>query len=427
MVKNNINHISNINMINMIVFILFTLMYVYQYYYILVVLFRNRKKKIESKNIMNKFAVVVSARNESDVIEEFIHTVDLQDYPRDLIDIYIIADNCTDDTAEKARIAGAHVYERFDNKKVGKGYALDFLFKKLKDKGIKHDGYFIFDADNLLSRNYISEMNKVFNQNYKIVTSYRNSKNYDSNWISAGYSLWFLRESKYLNYARMLLNKSCAVSGTGFLISSDIVNKNDGWKYHLLTEDIEFTIDSVINGEKIGYCNSACFYDEQPTSFKDSWNQRMRWSKGFYQVFFKYGYDLFVSIFKNKDFSCYDMFMTVAPMMLISIGMILFNSFIFLYSLMVNDIQTSRLTLQYVLSYFLNTYIMTCMLGLLTTVTEWNNIQCKNYKKIMYIFTFPIFMFTYMPISICSILKKVEWKPIKHSINKSIEEIEIIS
>lgn len=70
---------------------------------------------------------------------------------------------------------------------------------------------------------------------------------------------------------------------------------------------------------------------------------------------------------------------------------------------------------------------MTCMLGLLTTVTEWNNIQCKNYKKIMYIFTFPIFMFTYMPISICSILKKVEWKPIKHSINKSIEEIEIIS
>ncbi len=421
MIKNNINNI------NTVVFILFTAMYIYQYYYIIVVLLKNKNVKSKGKNIMNKFAVIVSARNESDVIEEFIHTVDLQDYPSDLIDVYVIADNCSDDTAQKARIAGAHVYERFDNKKVGKGYALDFLFKILRSRKTKYDGYFIFDADNLLSRNYISEMNKVFNRKYKIVTSYRNSKNYDSNWISAGYSLWFLRESKYLNYARMLLNNSCAVSGTGFLISSEIIDKNNGWKYHLLTEDIEFTIDSIINGEKIGYCNSACFYDEQPTSFRDSWNQRMRWSKGFYQVFFKYGYNLFKSIFKNRDFSCYDMFMTISPMMLISIVMILFNSSIFLYSLISNDFQTSKLAIGYVLSYFLNTYLMMYLLGLLTTITEWNRIQCKGYKKIFYTFTFPIFMFTYMPISICSIFKKVEWKQIKHSINKSIEDMELIA
>ena len=421
MIKNNINNI------NTVVFILFTAMYIYQYYYIIVVLLKNKNVKSKGKNIMNKFAVIVSARNESDVIEEFIHTVDLQDYPSDLIDVYVIADNCSDDTAQKARIAGAHVYERFDNKKVGKGYALDFLFKILRSRKTKYDGYFIFDADNLLSRNYISEMNKVFNRKYKIVTSYRNSKNYDSNWISAGYSLWFLRESKYLNYARMLLNNSCAVSGTGFLISSEIIDKNNGWKYHLLTEDIEFTIDSIINGEKIGYCNSACFYDEQPTSFRDSWHQRMRWSKGFYQVFFKYGYNLFKSIFKNRDFSCYDMFMTISPMMLISIVMILFNSSIFLYSLISNDFQTSKLAIGYVLSYFLNTYLMMYLLGLLTTITEWNRIQCKGYKKIFYTFTFPIFMFTYMPISICSIFKKVEWKQIKHSINKSIEDMELIA
>lgn len=416
---------NNINSINTVIFILFTAMYIYQYYYILVVLLKNKSKKIKGKNIMNKFAVIVCARNESDVIEEFIHTVQLQDYPSNLIDVYVVADNCSDDTAQKARIAGAYVYERFDNKKVGKGYALDFLFKILRSKKIKYDGYFIFDADNLLSRSYISEMNKVFNCEYKIVTSYRNSKNYDSNWISAGYSLWFLRESKYLNYARMLLNNSCAVSGTGFLISSEIIDKNNGWRYHLLTEDIEFTIDSIINGEKIGYCNSACFYDEQPTSFRDSWNQRMRWSKGFYQVLFKYGYNLFKSIFKNRDFSCYDMFMTISPMMLISIVMILFNSSIFLYSLISNDFQTSKLAIGYVLSYFLNTYLMMYLLGLLTTITEWNRIQCKGYKKIFYTFTFPIFMFTYMPISICSIFKKVEWKQIKHSINKSIEDIEL--
>ncbi len=423
MIKNSINNI------NAIVVILFTVMFIYQYYYVLVVLLKHNNYRVngKEKNKKNKFAVIVSARNESNVIEEFIHTVDLQDYPSELVDVYVVADNCSDDTAQKAREAGAYVYERFDIDKIGKGYALDFLFNKLRNKKIKYDGYFIFDADNLLSGNYISEMNNVFNNGYKIVTSYRNSKNYDSNWISAGYSLWFLRESKYLNYARMLLGNSCAVSGTGFLVSSDIIDKNNGWKYHLLTEDIEFTIDSVINREKIGYCNSACFYDEQPTSFRDSWNQRMRWSKGFYQVFFKYGYKLFESIFKNRDFSCYDMFMTISPTMIISVFIIMLNIITLLYSLIFNDLKTINLSIKYIYAYFINTYFITYILGLLTTVTEWNNIQCKGYKKILYTFTFPLFMFTYMPISICSIFKKVEWKQIKHSINKSIEDIEKVA
>ena len=420
---------SSINNINITIVILFSLMFIYQYYYVLVVLLKsnNYKGKEKNKNKKNKFAVVVSARNESDVIEEFIHTVDLQDYPSYLIDVYVVADNCSDDTAQKARKAGAYVYERFDNDKIGKGYALDFLFKKLKYKNIKYDGYFIFDADNLLSRDYVSEMNKVFNNGYKIVTSYRNSKNYDSNWISAGYSLWFLRESKYLNYARMLLGNSCAVSGTGFLVSADLIDKNKGWKYHLLTEDIEFTIDSVINREKIGYCNSACFYDEQPTSFSDSWNQRMRWSKGFYQVFFKYGHKLFKSIFRNRDFSCYDMFMTISPTMIISVFIIMINISILLYSLTFNDLKMINLSIRYISSYFFNTYFIIYILGLLTTITEWNHIQCRGYKKIFYTFTFPLFMFTYIPISVCSIFKKVEWKQIKHSINKSIEDIENIA
>jgi cellulose synthase/poly-beta-1,6-N-acetylglucosamine synthase-like glycosyltransferase len=62
----------------------------------------------------------------------------------------------------------------------------------------------------------------------------------------------------------MLLGTSCAVSGTGFLFSREILKKNRGWKFYLLTEDIEFTVNSVINGEKIGYCKTAVIYDEQP-------------------------------------------------------------------------------------------------------------------------------------------------------------------
>ena len=94
------------------------------------------------------------------------------------------------------------------------------------------------------------------NEGYEVVTSYRNSKNYSTNWLTAGYSLWFLRESKYLNNSRMLMDTNCAVSGTGFLVNTKVFEENDGWHYTLLTEDIEFTVHNIIHGEKIGFCKT---------------------------------------------------------------------------------------------------------------------------------------------------------------------------
>lgn len=112
----------------------------------------------------------------------------------------LIADNCTDRTAKAARAAGAITYERFNFQQIGKGYALDYFFQQLKQDNLfdQYDGFFIFDADNLLDQSYISEMNKQFDRNRNnVMTSYRNSKNYDANWISAGSSLWFMREARF--------------------------------------------------------------------------------------------------------------------------------------------------------------------------------------------------------------------------------------
>ena len=110
---------------------------------------------------------------------------------------------------------------------------MDYVFNKIcEERGdyTCYDGYFVFDADNIIDVNYVREMNKVFDSGYKVVTSYRNSKNYDTNWITAGYSLWFIREAKYLNNPRMMIKTSCAVSGTGYLVDSSIIKKNEGWK-----------------------------------------------------------------------------------------------------------------------------------------------------------------------------------------------------
>jgi len=415
---------SFISIFNLIIFILFTGFYFYQIIYIFISLFKESKEFTASK--YHKYAVVIAARNESAVIANLIESIKKQNYPQDLIDIYVVADNCTDNTAEVAKNAGAIVIERFNRQKVGKGYALDFAFKQIFKSKKKYDGYFVFDADNLLDENFICEMNKVFDNGYKVVTSYRNSKNYDTNWLSAGYSLWFLREAKYLNNSRMILGTGCAISGTGFLVSDDVVRKNNGWKHYLLTEDIEFTIDSTLKGIKIGYCGKAVLYDEQPYLFEQSWNQRLRWAKGFYQVFARYGKELIKNIITKRSFSCYDMFVTIMPALFLSLTSTAVNIVFLIVGIIHIETYPELIgeTTIAILMSLINSYVVLFLIGLVTTITEWKKINSTPWNKIKYLFSFPIFIFTYVPISIVALFKKIEWKPITHSIVKTIEEVQ---
>lgn len=406
--------------LNCIVSILFTLCYAYQFFYLFVGMLR-KPIKYKAKQY-HRYAAVISARNESRVIGNLIDSIKNQNYPQGLVDIFVIADNCSDDTAEVARKAGAVVYERVNEELIGKGYALDWFFNVLKENNEKeYDAYIVFDADNVLEPNFIVEMNAVFDNGYRIITSYRNSKNYGENWLSAGYSLWFLREARYLNNARMILKTSCAISGTGFLISSDIINKNNGWIHHLLTEDIEFTTDSILHGEKIGYCANAILYDEQPTNIKQSYLQRLRWAKGFYQVFRNYGAKLVKGIF-NKSFSCYDMFMTIMPAMLLTLISVVCNIIAIPVGIL-TDSPELPLLVKTLLQTIAGFYMMFFLIGTVTTITEWKQIHCSNLKKIMYLFTFPLFMLTYIPISIVALFKKVKWEPIHHSVSKTFTDI----
>lgn len=409
----------------LIVGLFFTVGYLYQVFYVLVGLLKTPKTYEETKKY--KYGVLISARNESAVIAQLIQSIKQQNYPKKLITVFVVADNCTDHTAEIARQAGAVVYERFNKEQVGKGYALDWLLKNIaKDYGEDaFDGYFVFDADNILDENYVAEMNKVFGSGYRVITSYRNSKNYGDNWISAGYALWFLREAKYINNARMMLGTSCAVSGTGFLVSREVFEKNDGWKHHLLTEDIEFSTDCIVQGERIGYCNSAIIYDEQPTTFKASWNQRLRWSKGFYQVFFNYGGKLCKNIFKKHSFAAYDMFMTIAPGVLLTLATFAIGIAGVIYAL-VNPVYMNVMvhSLTETVVFALGaSYVTMFTLGLITTVTEWDQIHTRNWKKIAYLFTFPVYIMTYIPISLVALVKKIQWVPIQHNVVKTAGEI----
>ncbi len=419
--------LSFVDIFNFCVFLVFTFCYAYQLYYVFVTLTRRPPQHIST--VDHKFAVLVSARNESAVIGDLIHSIRVQDYPSDKIDVFVIADNCTDDTAEVARAAGAHVFERENADARGKGYALDYGYQRIQqfygEEG--YEAYFVFDADNVLDVNYFREMNNTFDSGAIASTSYRNSKNFASNWISAGYGTWFLREAKYINQSRLTLGTSCAVSGTGFFIRADVLERAGGWKWHLLTEDIEFSTSTICEGGRIAYCPTAVVYDEQPTTFRDSWNQRERWAKGFYQVFGKYGMGLVRGMFKNPKgsrFACYDMLMTIAPGMLLTITMIIFNAIIIALSLagMMSTGQMVASSLSSIVFCLLSYMAFMFLNGVLTVFTEWDSIRTTTARKVRYLFTFPLFMITYIPIAIAALFMKPEWKPIKHTISVNVSE-----
>ncbi len=410
-----------IKYVNLIISALFCCCYAYQLFYILVPFFSGRRTHGPAK--YHRYAVLIAARNEEAVLPHLIESIRKQDYPGDLIEIFVVADNCTDGTAEAALAQGAHVYRRFHNTRIGKGYALDFLIQNIYgDFGKQYfDGFFVFDADNLLAENYITEMNKIFSEGFRIVTSYRNSKNYGDNWISAGYALWFLRESKYLNQARMTLGTSCAVSGTGFLMSSDILRECGGWKFYLLTEDIEFTVHNVANGERIGYCRDAVLYDEQPVKFSQSCRQRLRWARGYLQVLRKYGLRLFRGIFRKKGFACFDMIMAIMPAFLLS-SLGLAANLVLGAAGLIQGRGIGILAIELVKSFF-SSYLFLFGLGLIPLITEWKKIYTKNIRKILSAFTFPIFMMTYIPITIAAMFRRVGWKPIEHKAAVTLEQV----
>ena len=154
-----------------------TVFAIMMYYFILA--FFGLKRKHEKKNYTptKKFAMIVAAHNEEVVIGRLIESMLHQDYPRELFDIFVIADNCTDNTAKEARKHGVYVYERFNKDDKGKGYALEWMFDKIFKMQKKYDAVAIFDADNLVSKNWCKEINSKMLEGYKVVQGYIDSKN----------------------------------------------------------------------------------------------------------------------------------------------------------------------------------------------------------------------------------------------------------
>ena len=312
-----------LNIISTVLTTLLSVLMLYQIVYAVIGFF-GKEKTFAPARCEHSFGVVIAARNERLVIGNLLDSIASQHYDMSRVRVFVVADNCDDDTADICRQHGAVVYERRDPTKMRKGYALEYLFGCIdRDFGIECvDGYLFFDADNLLHPRFLEEINKAFDTGAEAVVGYRNTKNFSTNFISAAYGIHFCRSSALMHRPRVRLGLPTHIAGTGYVLRSSLLR--DGWHFTSLTEDTEFTLTGIAEGKHIEFCEAAEFYDEQPYSVGVMVRQRLRWSKGRLFCFFRCATRLVKGCFRKHDgkgsrrFACYDMFFYSFPKALFS-------------------------------------------------------------------------------------------------------------
>lgn len=359
----------------------------------------------------HKFLAIIPAHNEEAVVGNLITSLQDQTYDSKDYDIYVIADNCTDKTEQIARESGANVFVRTetDPAKKTKGAALQvFLNKILNDPKADYDAFCIFDADNVVDKYFFTEMNKHLCQGEEVVQGYRDIKNPDDSWVSAGYAIFYWTMNRFYHLARYNAGLSPLINGTGFMVKMSAI-KDEGWKTKTLTEDIEFSLKTIIKGKKLGWATTAIVYDEQPVKFKPSWSQRARWTIGHIQCLAEYTKPLTRSTFENKTLTNFDGLLYMLgsiPMFVITILLLLLNAVFYL----TKGMSTADFTLN-ILKFIIPTFILPIFTALFVMIIDKRPIK----KMIKGLVLYPLFLGSWLLINFkCLFKRETTWEKIEH-------------
>jgi cellulose synthase/poly-beta-1,6-N-acetylglucosamine synthase-like glycosyltransferase len=397
-------------------------------YHLGISLFGTYRKNRGRRHEPNKsFAVLIAAHNEAAVVGNVVKSVHEMNYPKELFDVFVIADNCTDNTAAIARDAGAKVHVRENRQEKGKGYALDWFFDRLFKLDRDYDAVVVLDADNLVSRNFLFEMNDHLMRGYHAVQGYLDSKNPFDTAITASYSLEFWISNRMLKLSRHNLGLSSQISGTGFAVDTMILRKY-GWKANCLVEDLEFTCKLILNGYKVGWAHDAVIYDEKPLTLKQSIAQRRRWMQGYADVFSRYFLQLMKKAIKDKDLAAFDCALYSAqPYYLILIGLNLVNMYV------LNIGVAYAKAAEMYLDFRSGTVGPIMWLLIIYAIIQTAYFPYLMYldgklslKSILSFIVFPFYSLTWIPVAILGIIHKdsKEWVHTKHVRSLDLKQVE---
>lgn len=355
-----------------------------------------------------KNCILIPARNESKVIEDLLISIENQTQKIESKDVYVIVETSKDKTVDIVKKHKMNIVYRKDLTKKRKGYALDDAIKEILRENKHYSAYFIFDADNILDKNYIKEMQKSINEGYDIGISYRNTKN-SKTLVAASSALTFSMINTIGNTLKNKYSNNLTISGTGYYIKGSLLEELEGFPFNTLTEDYELTLYSTLNNITTTYNEKAIFYDEQPDSFKVSIVQRTRWVKGYFEARKKYIKKIRKSIdIKDINYgSKINAIIGVKPYIYLIVGVIL---------LLISSVQSGLIGLLNVaLIISFTIYIDLVLISYLIIKREDDKLNLET-SKIKLILYNPIFLLSYIICLINAIVKKdVSWQVVEHT------------
>ncbi len=269
-------------------------------------------KKIPPAQSRHKFILLTCAHNEEDKIATSLRNLRFMHYPKELYKVVVIADNCTDGTAEVARKMGATVYERReeDKKKRNVGWALYTVLPQILEDFPDVEAFIRLDADNVLHSDYVARMNDAFDSGITLARGYNHATNLTQNVVSGVSGLWYIRDCRFNCQARSALGIGQMMVGGGMMFSAELI-RGHGWQERGMSEDAEFTMNMLLCGKKAAYVKDAIVYEDQPSSLSDLFKRNYRMGHGLFRLFFTHGLKCFLRFFVSLRYSLFDVFLSM--------------------------------------------------------------------------------------------------------------------
>ncbi|MFK0520675.1 glycosyltransferase family 2 protein [Paenibacillus illinoisensis] len=398
--------------------VILALLAVYQFTFSLFGLYKKKKKKHYPAT--KSFAVLVAAHNEEQVIGALMENLKQLDYPEDLYDVFVICDNCTDGTAQIVRNHGLNACVRTNADLRGKGYAIEWMLKYLWKLPRQYDAVVMFDADNLVDRNFLLEMNNDLCNGSRVIQGYIDTKNPEDSWITAAYGVSYWYINRLWQLSRHNLNMANFLGGTGMCFETNLL-KEIGWGATSLVEDLEFTMRSVQRNVYPVFNYDAKVFDEKPLTFKASARQRLRWMQGHFTVARRYFFPLLWQSIKERSLVKFDLAVYGANVYVVLL------TFLMTAVMWVDTAVFSGPHIANIYGYFpLWVGFVAIGLNILTFLLSMALEKVTFAKVYLYLIVFPIYLLSWYPITFYAFFTQnnKQWSHTQHTRVVRLDEVQ---
>jgi 1,2-diacylglycerol 3-beta-glucosyltransferase len=277
-----------------------------------------RKRSAVRSSKFQRIAVVVPAHNEESSIERTIHSLLAVDYPRESFDVIVVADNCTDRTAEVATNLGGIVYKRHNPKLHGKGYALRWCFDQLVSDKALYQAIVVVDADSVVSRNFLLVMNSYLESGAKVIQSSDLVKPRPGAWSAEVTRVGFTLYNYVRPLGRRVIKCSAGLRGNGMCFATETLRRIP-WEAYSIAEDLEYGLMLLLKGVNVIFAPEAVVQATMPEKAENAEAPRARWEVGRFPIIKKYAGELLWTAIRNRSFRVLDAFIDLVTPPLVNL------------------------------------------------------------------------------------------------------------